>query len=563
MKANQSVMATDAAPKETTRIPPKYWFSKKLGNNRVTELKYASFTFQGQLSPGESFDLRGEKVFVSDKRIAHTPDGYDDLLFLTKSQGPEWLKKSEISEPKWDVVIERRAIACDSLLGKFKFVEEQRDVDRRIKVPGLRPPQIGAVYTSLGHWKTTTEIATVVMPTGTGKTDAMIALMALEQPSCLLVVVPTDALRTQLAEKFLTLGLLLDFGILPPGTTYPVVGVLKSGFKNTTEIKTFCDACNVIVTTMPLLATFSDLHQNALASLCSHLFIDEAHHVRAVTWNRLRERFRGKPVLQFTATPYRNDGQHVDGKIIFNYPLRKAQQEGYFQKITLKELWDYVEPDEAIAKAAIEQLNVDLAHGFDHIVMARAANIAKAETLQSAYDRYGHDFCPVVVHSNLSQKELNARMDQLATRKSRVAICVAMFGEGFDLPQLKIAALHDIHQSLAVTIQFTGRFTRSNANVGNATIIVNRSDVEVNDSVRELYAQGEGADWNHVLTKLTEGATENQICKETFYQSFNADSPFVPIQNITPKMSTVVYQATSAKWAPWKVKESSFAAQIQ
>ena len=35
--------------------------------------------------------------------------------------------------------------------------------------------------------------------------------------------------------------------------------------------------------------------------------------------------------------------------------------------------------------------------------------------------------------------------------------------------QLKIAALHDIHQSLAVTIQFTGRSTRTNPMVGPAT----------------------------------------------------------------------------------------------
>ncbi|WP_346763412.1 hypothetical protein [Escherichia sp. E4694] len=37
-----------------------------------------------------------------------------------------------------------------------------------------------------------------------------------------------------------------------------------------------------------------------------------------------------------------------------------------------------------------------------------------------------------------------------------------MLGEGYDLPNLKIAALHDHHKSLAVTLQFIGRFTRVN-----------------------------------------------------------------------------------------------------
>jgi superfamily II DNA or RNA helicase len=45
-----------------------------------------------------------------------------------------------------------------------------------------------------------------------------------------------------------------------------------------------------------------------------------------------------------------------------------------------------------------------------------------------------------------------------------------MLGEGYDLPNLKIAALHDQHKSLAITLQFIGRFTRSSSNtpIGDA-----------------------------------------------------------------------------------------------
>jgi hypothetical protein len=134
-----------------------------------------------------------------------------------------------------------------------------------------------------------------------------------------------------------------------------------------------------------------------------------------------------------------------------------------------------------------------------------------------------------------------------------------MFGEGFDFPELKIAAVHDIHQSLAVTIQFTGRFTRSNPKVGDATIIVNRADDKIDVSVRELYAEGGGADWNHILTKLTEGATDNQISKQTFYESFASQSPPVAIQNVTPKMSTVVYRMQQNKWQPFNICELAIA----
>ncbi len=225
---------------------------------------------------------------------------------------------------------------------------------------------------------------------------------------------------------------LTNFGLLPGDVTFPVVGVVKSRFESKTEMKVFCNACNVVVTTMPLLSTFEDAWQKELAVHCSHLFIDEAHHVRAVTWSRLRSHFEGNPCLQFTATPYRNDGQHVDGRIIFNYPLVRAQQEGYFNKIVLRELWEPVDSDEAVAKTAVTQLRADLAQGLDHIVMARTAQITKAEGLKKIYDELGSEYSPVVVHSKLKRADLNARMTQLRERKSRIAICVSMFGEGFD-----------------------------------------------------------------------------------------------------------------------------------
>jgi superfamily II DNA or RNA helicase len=551
---------------KTIEIPSKLFFSKTLGQNHVRQLKYPRLGLdpngaitRASLEPGKKVELYGQKILVSKTKRQTPPTGFDDVLYSPDADRFEWSRKHELADVKWDEVFARRKDVIAKLQGKFKFIEEERNSDLSIKKPGLRSPQIGAIYAALAHWRMSSDIATIVLPTGTGKTDSMIALMALRGPTCLLVVVPTDALRTQLAKKFMSLGVLVENGLLPSDGPYPVVGILKEGLDGPKEIDVFCRACNVIVTTMPLLSKFSELNQKLFASYCDYLFMDEAHHVRAVTWSKVRTQFAGKPILQFTATPYRNDGQHVDGRIIFNYPLRKAQEEGYFNKLVLKELWDYVDIDESVAKAAVNQLDSDLGQGLDHIVMARAASIERAEGLKAIYDALGGKFSPVVVHSKLKGNDLNGRMGQLYSRKSRIAICVSMFGEGFDFPELKIAAVHDIHQSLAVTIQFTGRFTRSNPNVGTATVIVNRADDKIDDSVRELYAHGGGADWNRILTKLTEGATDNQINKQTFYESFASDSPVVPIQNVTPKMSTVVYRVHQNKWEPFNIYEMPLA----
>ncbi|NOR23024.1 MAG: hypothetical protein GQ542_01290 [Desulforhopalus sp.] len=54
----------------------------------------------------------------------------------------------------------------------FQFIEER---DGR---KGLRAPQIGGLFSTLGHLKANPfEPATVVMPTGTGKTETMLSLV--------------------------------------------------------------------------------------------------------------------------------------------------------------------------------------------------------------------------------------------------------------------------------------------------------------------------------------------------------------------------------------------------
>jgi superfamily II DNA or RNA helicase len=535
-------------------IPPKLCFSKAVGKNHVRQLQFpeTQLPVAENPKPGATLQIHGKTIeIVSSKRTSPSAE-VDHALYHVSKDGFEWTKRFEFDELKWEDVFTRREEARASLAGKFTFIEEKRDEELKVIVPGLRSPQIGAIYAALAHRRMSSEVATIVLPTGTGKTDCMAALMALTAPRCLLVVVPTDALRSQLAGKFMCLGVLVANKLLPQGVLYPTVGILKSKFDGPREIDVFFRSCNVVVTTVPLLGTFSTSHKAEIVKHCDSLFIDEAHHVKAKTWTEIRDIFSLKPTLQFTATPYRNDGQHVDGRIVFNYPVDRAQKEGYFNKIQLQELWDYVDIDESVAKAAVDQLLRDRKSGLDHIIMARASSITRADDLKKIYDEIGADFAPVVVHSKLTRSEVTRRLQKLYERKSRIAICVSMFGEGFDFPELKIAAIHDIHQSLAVTIQFAGRFTRSNPNVGNATIIVNRANDKIDESVRELYAQSGGADWNQVITKLTTEAAQTQIEKQNFYDSFV--SPPLSIQNIKPKMSTVVYRTKGNNWYPFRIQ---------
>jgi hypothetical protein len=141
----------------------------------------------------------------------------------------------------------------------------------------------------------------------------------------LLVIVPTDPLRRQIAEKFMQLGVLKTFGCLSIEAAHPTVALLSRGPKTVDELDALVAESNVIVATMAVLSNMPEELRARLAELMTHLFVDEAHHIGARTWRELKLHFSQRTVLQFTATPFRNDGRRVDGKFIYVYPLRRAQ----------------------------------------------------------------------------------------------------------------------------------------------------------------------------------------------------------------------------------------------
>ena len=117
--------------------------------------------------------------------------------------------------------------------------------------------------------------------------------------------------------------------------------------------ETLASSCNVVVSTVQALAQSSVEIRAAFLSHFSHLFIDEAHHVAAETWRTLRDGFAPGPVVQFTVTPDRRDGAHLGGSIVYAFPLREAQREGYFSKIRYQAVVDLVEPDRAVTELAL------------------------------------------------------------------------------------------------------------------------------------------------------------------------------------------------------------------
>ena len=536
-KQNKNSIQQLIEPKSLLEVMVEHYQKNRVKGYVLTSTngsKEQILAIYNQTSPPEEF----KKVL----QVKHDDLVANNSEFVDLS-GQKWIKHPKLSKvPKRRFDYEKRLKkVLDSWQGAFSYKTENKENG----INGLRPPQIGAIHATHAHWAVTDKAATIVMPTGTGKTETMLSILTSKRCEKLLVVVPTNVLRTQIADKFTTLGILKDFGIVSSQGLYPIVGILNHKPKNCEDVDAFFEKGNVIVTTMQIAGLCDTDIQERMAFHCPYLFIDEAHHSPAKTWKKLKEKFDERRILQFTATPFRNDGKSIDG-IIFNYPLRKAQDEGYFKTIHFKPVREYdpSKVDRAIAESAVKQLRKDLKK-HDHIIMARVGEIKKAEKVFSIYEQYAK-FNPVIIHSRMKLKERNEIRGKITRGESRIVVCVDMFGEGFDLPEMKIAALHDIRKSLAITLQLAGRFIRPREDLGDATFIANIVDVE--EKLRELYSQN--SDWNILLREASEQTIQEKIDLQELIAGFQNPLTDITLKNLRPAMSTVIYKTLCENWKP-------------
>jgi hypothetical protein len=252
---------------------------------------------------------------------------------------------------------------------------------------------------------------------------------------------------------------------------------------------------------------------------------DEAHHMPAPSWKSLLDGFPSARHSLFTATPFRRDAKLISGKIVFDYPLSRAREDGVFgrlrfQPVTTTAPDGSAEADLAIARATQRQFDADHKAGRQHRVMVRTSLQTRAEGLAKLYETKTRLRLRTILGRH-SEKHLLETVDALKRGDLDGVICVDMLGEGFDFPSLKIAALHSPHRSLAVTLQFLGRFARTTApDVGDATFLAVPREIE--SEAADLYRVG--AEWNEIV----EDASKERIDLEREVREVTTS--FVPVK---------------------------------
>src|SRR5215204_1463920 len=150
-----------------TVIPDLYSRQLRIDGNTIRQLQVPAQDLAFGYSGGHYATLRDRRkvILAKDRRslgdrlaLKAPADRLADDKATFDDVGLMWLTFNDPESPQ-----EIR----DSWVDVFSYLEGGPDADR----DGLWPPQLGAIHSVLGYWTTgATDPATIVMPTGTGKT---------------------------------------------------------------------------------------------------------------------------------------------------------------------------------------------------------------------------------------------------------------------------------------------------------------------------------------------------------------------------------------------------------
>ena len=204
------------------------------------------------------------------------------------------------------------------------------------------------------------------------------------------------------------------------------------------------------------------------------IFIDEAHHAIAKSYQRILKAFPNAYVLLFTATPVRTGHDQLDkitDAIIPGKSIKWLTEQGYlapFQyfsmpnidttKLKKSSTGDYTNEsmDEAIDKAVygdvIEQYSL---HAKGMQAVCYSYSISSAKLIADRFNEAG--ISAVEVDGMTPAEERDELVRQFRDQKIKILVNVNLFTEGVDLPNVDCVIMVRPTQSLALYLQFAMR----------------------------------------------------------------------------------------------------------
>jgi len=362
----------------------------------------------------------------------------------------------------------------------------------------LRDPQIRAYAEAYNHFirDKKRSHAIIVLPTGVGKTGVMGILPYFMSEGKVLIIAPRVAIKDNLVKQLDPLepdNFWLKRKVFTSPNYLPSVCEYTPGL-----VKDVLDRSNIIILNVHKLQ--SRLDSSILNFLPSNYFdliiIDEAHHSTAKTWTDAVSHFSKAKVVKLTGTPFRTDGEKIEGDLVYNYKLGLAMVNNYIKslenityipdelhltidaddkkKYTIEEIYalglkdeDWVTRTVAYdidSSSKIVDKSIELLEKkregtkIPHKIIAVACSIKHAEQIKELYE--SKKYRVAIVHSKLDEKDKDRAFSDIDNHRVDVVINVAMLGEGYDHPYLSVAAIFRPFKAELPYIQFIGRILR-------------------------------------------------------------------------------------------------------
>ena len=335
----------------------------------------------------------------------------------------------------------------------------------------LRPPQYEA-YQAIKKYYEKEEYpnrnALVVLPTGCGKTGVMAIAPVDICKKRTLIITPGNTIRDTVLDSLdpsNANNFWYEYDVFFPGITLP--NVIEYESDTTDEV---LSVANIVILNIQKLQErlSSSLLNRVDSDFFDFIIIDEAHHSTANTWVNCINYFKDAKILKLTGTPFRTDGEKINGELIYEYPLSRAMYHGYIKSLqnivytpdevkltidnddsklyTIDEIFnmglrdqDWVTRSVAfseecslkIVDASIEELNKKTSNSnIPHKIIAIACSIKHAKQIAKLYE--SRNIKTAVIYSDLPIEEKNAIFKDIENHRVQAVINVAMLGEGYD-----------------------------------------------------------------------------------------------------------------------------------
>jgi len=359
----------------------------------------------------------------------------------------------------------------------------------------LRDPQREAHSATLQHFARSDGAAILQLPVGCGKSGLIALLPFGLAHGRVLVISPNLTIRDSLYADLDITDRRSCFwrkrSVLAPETMLvgPHVAVLDGKEANIHD----CEKSHIVLTNIQQLASSADRWlPNFDDGFFDLILVDEGHHSAAKSWEKVFDRFPNSKVVNLTATPYRADDKEITGKLVYRYSFKRAMVKGYIKRLqavyvapseltftfegetkthTLDEVLQLKEEEwfsrgvalsptcnEDIVTASLDRLEQLRQTGTRHQIVAVAMQIDHARAIRSLYAERGYE--AETIHSKMAPEDRAEVIRKLKAGLIDVIVQVQMLGEGFDHPQLSVAAIFRPFRSLAPYLQFVGRAMR-------------------------------------------------------------------------------------------------------